>query len=158
MKYTLFNLAGVAALASGLVLGQGAPAQSPHRPGMHAQAGGPGMMMDRLSAELNLTDAQKQQAESIFAAAKQSAEPVRTQLQQSRQALSAAVKSGSDAEIDRVSSTMGPLLAQTTAIHSKAMAKFYAILSPEQKDKLGNRMSGMMPGFGGMHGQHPVTK
>jgi Spy/CpxP family protein refolding chaperone len=47
------------------------------------------------------------------------------------------------------------LLAQTTAIHTKAFAKFYAILTPEQKDKLGDRAERLMDGFGAMRGHGP---
>src|SRR5437764_13247475 len=102
-----------------MACGQNAPAQNPHpRAGNH-------MMIDRFAADLNLTDAQKQQAQSIFQAARQSAEPVHAQLKQSREALTAAVKSGaSDAEIDKLANSLGPLMAQTTAIHNKAFAKF----------------------------------
>lgn len=110
------------------------------------------MILDRLGADLNLTDTQKQQAQSIFSAARQSAESVHSQLKEQRQALTAAVKSGSEAEIDRLSSNLAPLLAQTTAIHTKAFARFYAILTPEQKEKLGNRLERMMDGVSAMRG------
>jgi Spy/CpxP family protein refolding chaperone len=94
-------------------------------------------MLGRLSAKLNLTDAQKQQAQSIFSAARQSAQPLRAQLRQQRQALQAAVKSGApEAQIDQLSSQMAPLMAQATAIHSKAFAKFYSILTPDQRTLL----------------------
>jgi len=139
MKHQLLKLAGVTALAAGLALGQNAPPRNPHaRQGPHAGMG----------AFLNLTDSQKQQAESIFSAARESAASVSAQLKQDRQALAAAAKSGSTAEIDRLANSMGPLIAQSTAIHAKAFAQFYAILTQEQKDKLGNRMGRMMDGMG----------
>src|SRR5580700_524060 len=132
MKRTLLNFAGVSLLAAGMAVGQSTPAPTTPHSGRHsAQAGA---MLDRLSAKLNLTDSQKQQAQSIFSAARQSAQPVRTQLRQQRQALQAAVKSGApDAQIDQLASQMGPLMAQATAIHSKAFAKFYSILTPDQR-------------------------
>ncbi len=93
-------------------------------------------MMDRLAARLNLTDAQKQQAQSIFAEARKSAQPVRAQIRQDKQALAAGVKSGSKADIDRIlENNMGPLLAQSSAIHA-GLANFYAILTPDQKSKV----------------------
>jgi Spy/CpxP family protein refolding chaperone len=99
------------------------------------------MMLRRLTAGLNLTDAQKEQARSIFTAARQSSEPVRAQLRQSKQALAAAVKAGaSSAQIDQLSNSMGPLLAQAAAIHAKAFSQFYSILTPDQKSTLDNRM------------------
>lgn len=139
MKQMLLKIAGVSALAAGLALGQGAPARNPRA--RHAPQGG-------MAAFLNLTDAQKQQSQSIFSAARESAASVSTQLKQDRQALAAAVKSGNSAEIDRLSNSMGPLLAQSTAIRAKAFAQFYGILTQDQKDKLGNRMGRMMDGMG----------
>src|SRR4051794_40677168 len=110
MQHPIFKLAGVTTLAAGMAFGQNAPSQNPRpRAGNH-------MMLDRMAANLNLTDAQKQQAQSIFQSARQSAEPVQAQLKQSRQALNAAAKAGaSDAEIDRLANALGPLMAQSTA-------------------------------------------
>jgi Spy/CpxP family protein refolding chaperone len=138
MKRTLLNFAGVSILAAGMALGQSTPVPNTPHAGRHgAQAGA---MLDRLSAKLNLTDAQKQQAQSIFSAAQLSAKPVRAQLRQERQALQAAVKSGApDTQIDQLSNQMGPLMAQATAIHSKAFSKFYSILTPDQRTQLGQR-------------------
>jgi Spy/CpxP family protein refolding chaperone len=142
MKHSFLKVAAVAALATGMVFGQNTPPAGQH--------GGHGGMMGRLSADLNLTDTQKQQAQSIFSAARQAGQPVQDQLRQSRQALAAAVKAGaSDAEIDKLASNLGPLMAQSTAIHTKAFAKFYSILTQEQKDKLGDRFNQMMSGMRG---------
>jgi Spy/CpxP family protein refolding chaperone len=152
MKHAFLNVAGAAVLAAGMAFAQAAPApNSPHSGRRGAQAGS---MIDRFAANLNLTDAQKQQAQSIFSAARQSAQPVRDQIQQNRQALSAAVKSGSQADIDRISSSMGPLLAQASAIHSKALAQFYAILTPDQKTQFDQRLNGMSGGAGRWQGRH----
>jgi len=138
MKLSILNVAGAAVLAAGMAFAQNAPAQNqPHSGRRGAQAGS---MVDRFAAKLNLTDAQKQQAQSIFTAARQSAQPVRAQIAQDKQALSAAVKSGSPADIDRISSSMGPLLAQASAIRSKAFAQFYAILTPDQKAQMDQRL------------------
>jgi len=133
MKHSLRNATAIAALAAAMALGQDRPA--------------------RFGADLNLTDAQKQQAQSIFSASRQSARSLDTQLKQSREALAAAVKSGaSDAEIDKLSNNLAPLLAQSTANHAKTFAKFYSILTQEQKDKIGDRFNGMMFGMrGGGH-------
>lgn len=93
-----------------------------------------------LAGYLNLTDAQKTQAEAIFDAAKAAAEPVRGRMTSAREALETAVKGAkSDAEIDALSATVGTLSGQLTAIHSKAMVKFRAILTPEQITKLDSR-------------------
>jgi periplasmic protein CpxP/Spy len=153
MKHSLLNAAAVTALAAGMAFGQSAPAQDPSvQKSPHASAGR-GAMMGHFGADLNLTDAQKTQAQSIFSAARQSAEPLKAQIKQGRQALAAAVKAGApDAEIDRLSNNLAPLLAQSTAIHTKAFAKFYATLTPEQKVKVGDHFSQMMnSGMGRWH-------
>jgi Spy/CpxP family protein refolding chaperone len=147
MKRAFLNVAGAAVLAAGMAFARNAPAQNSPHAGRHgAQAGS---MIDRLSARLNLTDAQKQQAQSIFADARKSAQPVRDQIRQDRQALAAAVKSGSQADIDRLSNNMGPLLAQASAIRAKAFAQFYATLTPDQKSKVDQRFGQRASGRNG---------
>ncbi len=141
MKHSLRNAAAIATLAAAMAFGQNAPAHRGPRSGQG--------MMGRFGADLNLTDTQKQQAQSIFSAAHQSAQSVNAQLKQSREALATAVKAGaSDAEIDKLSNSMAPLMAQSTAIHTKAFAKFYSVLTQEQKDKMGDRFNMMMQGRG----------
>ena len=87
-------------------------------------------------SELNLTDAQKTQAKSIFQDARQSAQPVRQQLMQTRQALRAAVKSNDATQIQQLSATEGNEMGQLASIRSSAFAKFYQELTPDQKAKL----------------------
>ena len=111
-------------------------------------------MVDRLAARLHLTAAQKQQARSIFAAARKSAQPVRAQIRQNKQALTEAVKSNSQADIDRISNSMAPLLAQASAIRSKAFAQFYATLTPDQKSKVDQRFSQRASGRRNWQGLH----
>ena len=90
--------------------------------------------MQRLAADLNLTDAQKQQARAIFSPSRLAARPVEDQIRQIRLALAAAVKSGaSDADIDKLSNSLGPLLAQVSAIRAQSFAKFYGTLTQDQK-------------------------
>ena len=110
--------------------------------------GGPGRGRGPFE-RLNLTDAQKQQAQSIFDAERQAAEPIRTQLETARAALNdAAKKNAGDAELDRLAQAEAPLLAQLEANHAKAFAKFYAILTPEQKQILDSAPQGPDGGFG----------
>ena len=152
MKLSLLNATAVAALAAAMAFGQDAPPAHQGR-----DRAGRGAMMGRFGADLNLTDTQKQQMQSIFSASRQSARSLDEQVKQSREALSAAVKSGaSDAEIDRLSNNLAPLLAQSTASHAKTLAKFYSILTQEQKDKIGDRFNGMM--FGMQGGRPPRSR
>jgi len=121
----------VAALAAGAVLAQTAqrgPARG--RPGLGAN------LRQRVIKNLNLTDAQKAQAKTIFQQAKQSAAPLQAQLKQDRQDMAALVKGNETAQIQQLATAAGVLQGQLMAIRSSAMAQFYAILTPEQQTKL----------------------
>lgn len=102
-----------------------------------------------LAGYLGLTDSQKQQAQAIFDAADQASETVRGQLTSARDALRTAVKANQpDAELDRLAAALGAIEGQLAGIRAKADAKFYALLTAEQKEKydqLGTR-SGPGPG------------
>ena len=93
--------------------------------------------MAGVMTKLGLTDAQKTQAEAIFQNAHESAKPVMQQLRQERQAVEAAVKGGkSDQEIQQLAKAEGPEIAQLAAIRASARAKFYGLLTADQKQKL----------------------
>ena len=130
--------------------GAAAPRQ---REGRWQQAHGAGAF-----ANLNLTQDQKTQAHSIFQDAQQSARPVMEQLRSARQSLAAAVKNNApSAEIDRLANQQGTLMAQLSAMHAKAFAKFYALLTPEQRGQLSDTaiermMGGMGSWMGGQRG------
>jgi Spy/CpxP family protein refolding chaperone len=116
----------------------------------------PAAMIDHFASVLDLTDAQKQAAKTIFSDAKAQAEPIVGQLKQGHEAMSAAVKANkSDAEINDLAARQGVLLGQLAAIHAKGMARFYAQLTPEQKtkaDAIHDRMkSRFMNRFGSAH-------
>ena len=92
---------------------------------------------------LNLTPAQKQQADTIFSDAKQKTESIRQEMRQNREALHAAVKANNTSQIETLSMHQGELHGKMLAIRSAAMAKFYAILTPEQRtqaDQMRSRM------------------
>jgi Spy/CpxP family protein refolding chaperone len=86
-------------------------------------------------SELNLTDAQKAQAKSIFQGARQSAQPVRQQLTETRKSLRAAIKANNADQIQQLSATEGHEIGQLAAIRGSAFAKVYQTLTPEQKQK-----------------------
>jgi Spy/CpxP family protein refolding chaperone len=86
-------------------------------------------------SELNLTDAQKAQAKSIFQGARQSAQPVRQQLMETRKSLRAAIKANDTAQIQQLSATEGNEIGQLAAIRGSAFAKVYQTLTPDQKQK-----------------------
>ena len=136
MKRQFGLLTALAALATGLVFAQTpSPAPSPNRQaGRHQFAH---RHRARMARALNLTDAQKAQAKTIFQQARQTAHPVREQLKQNRLALSAAAKAGkSDADVQRLAGERGQLLAKMTTIRTEAFEKFYGTLNPDQRAKL----------------------
>lgn len=150
MKNTLVRFVGIASLASGMLFAQApaAPAQ-PQSPAQRRQQFR-GRMFDRIAAKLNLTDDQKQQATSILQSARESGQPIRQQLKQNRLALHEAIKAGKpDADIDQLAANSGNLMGQATAIRTKAFARIYALLTPEQRtqaDQLGGHRRGMFMG------------
>ena len=137
-RHSFTKVAAVAALAGGMAFAQTqtenpqpAPAQT-HQ-GRHAAVRG---RLQHLAQVLNLTDSQKQEARTIFQQARQSARPVRQELRQNRQALAAAAKADkSNADIEKLAGNQGRLLGQLVAIRTEASAKFYQMLTPEQRAK-----------------------
>ena len=90
----------------------------------------------KMAAALNLTDTQKSEMKSIFQEARQSAQPVRQQLKQTRQSLQAAVQAGNSDQIQQLSATEGTEIGQLAAIHASARAKMFKMLTPDQQQKL----------------------
>ncbi len=137
MKKNFFRFAAAGTLAAGMIFAQTQPAPAPapgngqwqHKGGMRANR------LARMAQYLNLTDAQKAQAKTLFQQARQSAQPVQAQLKQQRQAMRDAIKNNDTAAIDRISNAEAPLLAQLIDIRTKAMASFYQTLTPEQRQK-----------------------
>jgi Spy/CpxP family protein refolding chaperone len=134
----VMQFAAIGALAAGMALAQ-APASPPSG---SPQAGVHNGVRSRIqqqrakiAQELNLTDAQRQQAKTIFQQARETAKPVREQLRANRQALAAAVKADQSAEIQQLATARGNLMGQMTAIRAEASAKFYHTLTPEQRAK-----------------------
>ena len=127
LKNKLIIVTTAAALGVGGLI---AAAETGHM-GRHGRFGA------RMASELGLTDAQKAQAKTIFQNARQSAMPVRQQLRQERQAVQAAIQAGkSDAEIQQLAQAEGPQLSQLAALRASTSAKFYALLTPDQQQKL----------------------
>ena len=131
MRRNLIGLALVAALAAGALFSQTAQGKL----GLRAN------LRQRVMKNLNLTDAQKAEAKTIFQAAKTAATPIRTLLQANRQAMATAIKSDNTSQIRTLAGESGRLQGQLVEIRSTAMAKFYAILTPDQQAKL-NQMEG----------------
>jgi Spy/CpxP family protein refolding chaperone len=125
-KFAAWTAVAVLGAATSLFAAETSPAGG-HRHGRHGAF---------LSAYLNLTPAQQAQEKSIFQATRQSAQPIRQQLRQTRQSLQAAVQANDTAQIQQLAQTEGSELGQLMAIRSTAMAKVHQILTPEQQQKL----------------------
>ncbi len=105
--------------------------------------------LNYLAGYLSLTDAQKTQATAIFDAANTAATTAAGQLDAAQTALKTAIKAtAADAEIDRLAAAIGTIQGQVTAIRAKAEAKFYALLTAEQKAKYYSMGSGAGGGGG----------
>ena len=142
MKRHSFQFAAVTALAAGMALAQ-APATSTQPAPQKAPFRHPVFGHEQMMQALNLTTAQKQQAKAIFGDARQKAEPIRQEMRQNRDALDAAENANNTPQIERLSSHQGELQGKALAIRSEAMAKFYAILTPEQRTKADQMLSRM---------------
>ena len=135
MKRRLTMFAATGAMAAGLMFAQQAPAVQ--QGGNHIPRQGNHMMFrQRMAQRLNLTDAQKAQAKSIFQATRQSTLAVRNDLKANREALAAAVKANDTAQIEKLSRKQGELVGKLTVARTEAMAKFYQTLTPEQRAKV----------------------
>lgn len=97
---------------------------------------GPGFGGPKMGAALDLTAAQKDQAKAIFSEAREQSKGLREQVRAGRAAVEEAARAGKpDAELERLAAEQGALAGQMAAIHAKSMAKFWTILTPEQKVK-----------------------
>lgn len=141
MRYSFTKYVVAATFAAGILFAQDA-ASDPQQGAVNSQEWRPGSSMrghfdlDRVAQALNLTDAQKAQARTIFEQARVAAQPIREQMKQNHEKLSAAAKiSNNEADIQRLATEQGRLLGKVIAIHTEARAKFYQMLTPEQRVK-----------------------
>jgi Spy/CpxP family protein refolding chaperone len=141
MRYLFIKRAAIAICAAGIIVAQN-PTGDSQAGAVQAQQGRQCMMMgghldlDHIAQALNLTDSQKEQARTIFQNVKQSAQPIREELKQNREKLMAAAKaSNSEADIQRLATEQGRLLGKLIAIRTVGSAKFYQVLTPEQRVK-----------------------
>ena len=134
MKRNVIHFVAAAAMAAGMAFAQAPATPAQPAPGKtwHARRGA---FQHRMLQQLNLTDAQKEQAKALFQQARQTAQPIAQQLRQNREAMAAAVKANDQAQIQQLAAQQGNLQGQLQAIRSGAMAKFYTNLTPEQRAK-----------------------
>jgi len=122
-------------------------AQPPGRP--------EGNRLEFLAGYLGLTEAQKTQAAEIFSAERAATETLRGQMTSAHDALQAAVKANKpEAELEQLAAAVGTLHGRIAAAHAKAQAKFYNLLTAEQKAKL-DQMGDRVRGRFGPQGRRP---
>lgn len=147
-------LIALALAGIGFVFAQGPSAGGPSSHGRGGgpqgwRGGGPGSHDDVswaqrrvqfFGARLNLSDAQKQQALSIFTTADQNSAGIEEKLGEARMALRDATRrNASTAEIDQLAGVVGTLTGHLMAVQAKADAAFYQALAPDQKEKMDQR-------------------
>ena len=132
MKRNLITLAAIAAFAAGMGFAQ---TTDPAQPQAGAAGKPRATLRHRMLQALDLTDAQKQQAKTIFQQARQNAQPLRQELKQNRQSLAAAAKANDTAQIHQLTTQQGNAMGRLADTRTQAMAKFYATLTPEQRAK-----------------------
>ncbi len=150
MKHIWIRFAAVPALAAGLMFAQNSGTTTPQQPANHQQRYA--HHLDMMATALDLTAAQKEQAKSLLDSARQSAQPIRQQLKQSRAAMVAAIRAGDDAQIQQIANNQGVLEGQLNAIRGSSFAKVYALLNPQQKAKADQMYQNMKGMFQHRHG------
>jgi hypothetical protein len=94
-----------------------------------------------LTALLALTDAQQQQLGGVFDAAMKTAEPLNAQIENGKQAIFEAVKSGkSDDQVKTLAAQQGAVAGQLLALEAQTFSKMCAMLTAAQKSQVDDIM------------------
>jgi Spy/CpxP family protein refolding chaperone len=129
MKRTLMILVAACAASTGLALAQaGSEAAQPQN--------WRGRAYLWLTNQLDLSEAQKSHSRETYRGAWQNARPVMEQLRENRKAMSEAIKANDMGKIRQLAATQGDLTGQLTALRAESQARFYQILTPEQRAKM----------------------
>jgi periplasmic protein CpxP/Spy len=155
MKKKILVLAGIAAL----LIGATVFALAQH-PGMREKMrGGPGDMVEHISRELNLTDAQKDQVKALLEAQHATEDARHTKLDELRKQIDTATANGQFDEntVRNLANQQAQLMADEMVDHLRLHSKIYGLLTAEQRTKAVQmmKMHGG-PGRGpGHHGPPP---
>lgn len=154
MKKKILVFAGIAAL----LIGATVFALAQH-PGMREKmrGHGPGDMVEHISRELNLTDAQKDQVKALLEAQHATEEERHTKLDELRKQIDAATANGQFDEntVRNLANQQSQLMADEMVDHLRLHSKIYGLLTAEQRTKAdqmmkmhGERRHGPGPGMG----------
>ncbi len=149
MKRKILVFAGIAALLIGATVF--ALAQHPGM-GEKMRGGGPGDMVEHMSRELNLTDAQKDQVKALLEAQHATEEERHTKLDELRKQIDAATANGQFDEntVRNLASQQSQLMTDQMVDHLRLHSQIYGLLTAEQKAKADQMMK--MHGEGGPRG------
>jgi len=153
MKKKILVFAGIAALVIGATVF--ALAQHPGM-GEKMRGHGPGDMVEHISRELNLTDAQKDQVKALVEAQHATEEERHAKLDELRKQIEAATANGQFDEntVRNLANQQSQLEADQMVDHLRLHSKIYGLLTAEQRTKADQMMK--MHGLGehGEHGHH----
>jgi len=135
MRNRILVISCIAALVIGaafLALGHGFQG-----PGMHGKGEGHGDMLEHMSRELSLSDAQKQQVKAVMDSVVPTAEGLHAKLEDVHKQIGAATANGvfDEAQVRSLANQQAQLEADLMVEHLRAMSKVYSILTPEQRTK-----------------------
>jgi Spy/CpxP family protein refolding chaperone len=92
--------------------------------------------LDIIAEKLKLNKDQKDQVQTIFLAAMEESRPIGEQIMRGREAIAGAMITGkSEDDIKKMLDQYAELAAQMTGVETKAFAKVYAVLKPNQQQK-----------------------
>jgi Spy/CpxP family protein refolding chaperone len=122
-----------------LMFAQGPGRMGPREGGEFDPAQAVQRRVQMLTQRLTLTAAQQAAATKIFTDATTASQALRSNMDTIRQGLNDAVKSNNTSAIESFASQSGSVQGQLTAIHARAEAAFYALLTAEQKTTYNQR-------------------
>ncbi|HSS20598.1 MAG TPA: Spy/CpxP family protein refolding chaperone [Pyrinomonadaceae bacterium] len=152
MKKRILVIASIAVLtvaATILALAQG-------HMGGEKMRGGPGDMLEHISRELNLTDAQKAQAKAIFDSQKAAGEERHAKLEAIHNQLEESTAKGQfdETKVRELANQQAALMADEMVEHMRMHSQLYNLLTAEQKTKADEMMKMHGGGPGGPGGPH----
>ncbi len=156
MRNRILVIAGIAALIIGATVF--ALAHGQQEKGERMRGGGPQDMVEHISRELNLTDAQKEQFKTIFEAQHATEEERQAKLDDIRKQIDAATANGQfdEAQVRPLANQQAQLMADQMVDHLRMHAKLYSLLTAEQRTKADQMMKRHdEPGRGPGHGHGP---
>lgn len=102
----------------------------------HGKHGRDGRMLQRMTEQLNLTDAQQAQIKTILQTEKTKIQPLRQQLRQNRLAQTSVVTGTFDeAQVRSFAAKQAQIMTDLTVERERTKSQIYAVLTPDQRQK-----------------------